>query len=92
MLATTAFCGALCIPRRCEYVVKVRIKVTPSEREMDGVTLGNMAPGSVREVSSSIGSWLIAQGYAEPEMRSLRDSDQSEWAEIGVPVDRRSHS
>ena len=29
-----------------------------------------MRPGSVREVSPSIGAWLIAQGYAEPEMRS----------------------
>lgn len=29
----------------------------------------NMRPGSVREVSSSIGSWLIAERFAEPEMR-----------------------
>ena len=37
---------------------------------MDGVRLDDMRPGSVREVSPSIGSWLIAERYAEPEMRS----------------------
>jgi len=37
--------------------------------EVDGVYVGNMQPGSVREVSSSIGSWLIAEGFADSEMR-----------------------
>jgi hypothetical protein len=37
---------------------------------MDGVRVDDMMPGSVREVSSSIGSWLIAERYAEPEMRA----------------------
>ena len=55
--------------------VKVRIKTTPLEREMDGVSLDRLAPGTVREVSASIGSWLIAQGYALPEMRCLQDSE-----------------
>ena len=49
--------------------MKVRIRKTPDEEELDGVRLGDMQPGSVREVSSSIGSWLIANHYAEPEMR-----------------------
>ena len=50
--------------------MKVRISKTPDIPEMDGVRLDDMRPGSVREVSPSIGSWLIAERYAEPEMRS----------------------
>jgi hypothetical protein len=38
--------------------------------EMDGVRLDNLRPGTVHHVSPSIGAWLIAEGYAEPEMRS----------------------
>jgi len=29
-----------------------------------------LTPGSVRDVSVAIATWLVAQGYAEPEMRS----------------------
>ena len=49
--------------------VKVRIRETPREHELDGVRLDNFVRGDVREVSPSIGSWLIAEGYAVPEMR-----------------------
>ena len=49
--------------------MKVRIRKTPDVTEVDGVYVGDMKPGSVREVSSSIGSWLIAEGFADPEMR-----------------------
>jgi hypothetical protein len=49
--------------------VKVRIRKTPDVEELDGVRLDNMTPGSVREVSPSIGAWLIAERCAEPEMR-----------------------
>jgi hypothetical protein len=28
-----------------------------------------MTPGSIREVSASIGAWLVAERCAEPEMR-----------------------
>ena len=37
---------------------------------MDGVKLAALTPGRVTDVSSSIGSWLITEGYAVPEMRS----------------------
>ena len=37
---------------------------------MDGVNLDGFAPGTVRDVSASIGLWLVAEGYAEPEMRT----------------------
>ena len=60
--------------------MRVRIKVTPKEAELDGIRVGHFETGSVREVSMSIGSWLIAEGYAEPEMRQesrLEDMDYS---------------
>jgi hypothetical protein len=50
--------------------VKVRISKTPDEEELDGVRLDDMRPGAVREVSPSIGAWLVAERYAVPEMRS----------------------
>ena len=57
-------------------VVRVRITRKPTEREVDGVNLDRLAPGAVRNVSTSIASWLIAEGYAEPEMRNRsRDDD-----------------
>jgi len=40
---------------------------------MDGVKLDRLAPGSVRDVSPSIAAWLIAEGYATPEMRVTPD-------------------
>jgi hypothetical protein len=50
--------------------VKVRIRKTPEEEELDGVRLDNMRPGAVREVSPSIGAWLVVERYAVPEMRA----------------------
>lgn len=32
-------------------------------------------PGTVREVSASVGSWLITEGYAVPEMRRNTEDD-----------------
>jgi hypothetical protein len=52
--------------------MKVRIRKVPRETEVDGVNLGSLAPGVVREFSASVGSWLIAEGYGEPEMRAPR--------------------
>jgi hypothetical protein len=43
---------------------------TPEEDEMDGVNVAALIPGRVTDVSPSIGSWLITEGYAMPEMRS----------------------
>jgi hypothetical protein len=39
------------------------------------VRLDGLTRGSVREVSSSIGTWLIAEGYAQPEMRRTPEED-----------------
>ena len=79
--------------------MKVRISKTPDIAEMDGVRLDDMRPGSVREVSPSIGSWLIAERFAEPEMRAsyrmyeedfLNDHEASSDAVRNVPR-RRSY-
>ena len=56
--------------------VKVRIKETPREDELDGVRLDGMRPGTVREVSASIGAWLVAERYAVPEMRREADNEE----------------
>ena len=57
--------------------VRVRIKVRPRESELDGVRLDGFAVGTTRDVSTSIGSWLVAQGYADLEMRSSNETDGS---------------
>jgi hypothetical protein len=49
--------------------VKVRINKQPTIEELDGVRLDNMKAGTVLEVSPSIGSWLIAERFANTEMR-----------------------
>jgi hypothetical protein len=48
----------------------VRIRETPEEREVDGVKLDRLTPGRVCDVSSSIGSWLLTERYAQLEMRT----------------------
>ena len=50
--------------------MKVRIKETPREQEIDGVRLDRLSKGMVKDVASSLGVWLIAEGYADGEMRS----------------------
>jgi hypothetical protein len=68
--------GLCCISQQ----VRVRIKRTPREEELDGVRLDGLQPGMVKEVSASVGSWLIAERYAVPEMR--RSSDDNEFSTV----------
>jgi hypothetical protein len=56
--------------------VKVRITETPAELEVDGVSLARLRAGTVCRVSTSLGTWLMAEGYAELEMR--REPELSE--------------
>lgn len=57
--------------------MKVRIKEAPHVHEVDGVPLTGLVPGAVRDLSSSLATWLIAEQYAEPEMRhDVRDAAQ----------------
>jgi len=73
--------------------VKVRIQQTPGEKEIDGVRLDNFEAGTVRVVSPSVGAWLIAQGYAELEMRSQPTTEDKERVglsdQFAVAADRR---
>jgi hypothetical protein len=61
-------------------VLRVRIKATPREREIDGVSLSTLVPGVVRDVSATLGLWLIAQGYAVAEMRASTRDEMSNSA------------
>jgi hypothetical protein len=66
--------------------VRVRITKKPLEREVDGVSLDRMTPGSIREVSSTMAAWLIAEGYAEPEMRRDASDETQEYEGARPPV------
>jgi hypothetical protein len=69
------------------HAVKVRIIVRPRVQEVDGVSLDGLLPGAVRDISSSVASWLIAERYAVPEMRSDVGSERAEdfSAVLGEP-------
>ena len=67
--------------------MKVRIVQTPREHELDGIRLDNFSRGEVREVSSIIGSWLIAQQYAEFEMRQTSREEDQAFAGVKRPRD-----
>jgi hypothetical protein len=45
-----------------------------------------MTPDSVREVSATMAAWLIAEGYAEPEMRHAPDDEAQEFFGRRPPV------
>ena len=51
--------------------MKVKIKRTPVETEIDGVKLSTLIPGLTRDVPSTLALWLIAKGYAQHEMRAV---------------------
>ena len=72
--------------------MRVRITRKPMEREIDGVSLDRMIPGSVREVSSTMGIWLIAEGYAEPEMRQDARDEFQDFSAPGVRRPRQTAS
>jgi hypothetical protein len=48
----------------------------PDEREIEGVSLKGMIPGTVRDVSPVLASWLIAEEYADCEMRRAPSPDE----------------
>ena len=75
--------------------MKVRIKREPEEREIDGVSLKGMIPGTVRDVPSVLGSWLITEGYADTEMRQSMstyefDDSLNSGRHSSQPRDRRA--
>ena len=58
--------------------VRVRIRERPRERDIEGVKLDALRPGSVCDVSVALGTWLIVQGYADPEMRRTPEDGTTE--------------
>ena len=69
--------------------MRVRITTRPRELNIDGVDLETLRPGSVCDVSISVGTWLIVQGYAYPEMRRTEDDITEPPAEAEpLPVER----
>jgi hypothetical protein len=70
--------------------MRVRIIQAPLETDVDGVKLDALTPGVTGEFSPSVGSWLIAKGYGQPEMRSpARDRYIDSGAD--VPRDSADH-
>ena len=70
--------------------MKVRIKETPRQDEVDGVRLDRFAPGTVREVSPILGAWLIAEQYAELEMRESVREHTNDFSDVTDPATRAS--
>ena len=62
--------------------MKVRISNTPRESEVDGVRLDRFQAGDVREVSPILGAWLVAEGYAEPEMRKTVKEYEEDFSSV----------
>jgi len=63
--------------------VRVRITERPREHDIEGVDLELLRPGTVCDVSATVGTWLIVQGYAYPEMRR----EPHEISEVDDAVD-----
>lgn len=69
--------------------VKVRIRCTPREHELDGVRLDTLQPGAVRDMPSGLASWLVTERYADVEMRQdakTYEDDFSDMKDLVVPV------
>jgi hypothetical protein len=69
--------------------VKVRIRCTPREHELDGVRLDTLRPGAIREMPHVLASWLVAERYADVEMRHdarAHEDDFCDVKDIAVPT------
>jgi hypothetical protein len=62
--------------------VKIRIRRTPRESEVDGVRLDRFKAGDVREVSPILGAWMIAEGYGVPEMRKTVKEYEQDFSSV----------
>src|SRR5262249_6943927 len=62
--------------------VKVRIKRTPREEELDGVRLDRLQPGAVRDLQSDLATWLVAERYADVEMRRTVQSYDEDFSSV----------
>ncbi len=62
--------------------MKVRIRQTPRELELDGVPLDRLRPGAVRDVSPLLGTWLVTERYADVEMRQDVKNKAEDFSEV----------
>jgi hypothetical protein len=67
--------------------VKVRIRCTPREHELDGVRLDTLRPGAVREISPVLASWLVTERYADVEMRHDARTYDDDFMDVKDTVD-----
>jgi hypothetical protein len=62
--------------------VKVRIRSTPREQEVDGIRLDRFTPGTVRDVSPVLAAWLVAERYADLEMRQSVSDEMEDFSGV----------
>ena len=62
--------------------MKVKILDKPKEADIDGVRLDSYRRGEIREVSSSVGFWLIANRYADSEMRHSSENEDETFTDV----------
>jgi hypothetical protein len=62
--------------------VKVRIKRTPREHELDGVRLDGLQPGMVRDMPQQLATWLAAEQYADIEMRQSVPTHDDDFSDL----------
>ena len=68
--------------------MKVRIRQTPLEPELDGVRLDRLRPGNIRDMPPVLAAWLVTERYADVEMRRdarNADDDFSDGKDIQPP-------
>ena len=56
------------------------------EMGVDGVRLDGFRPGTVRDVSPLLGAWLVAERYAEPEMRASVHNSPEDFSDVKSPA------
>jgi hypothetical protein len=64
--------------------VKVRITRTPREPELDGVPLDRLLPGVVRDMPMDLAAWLVAERYADVEMRHDAHNTDEDFLDLKV--------
>ena len=62
--------------------MKVRITRTPREQELDGVRLDRLVPGVVRDIPTDLAEWLVAERYADVEMRQDAHNTDDEFLDV----------
>jgi hypothetical protein len=73
-------------------LVKVRI-IRPVPGEVDGMRIDSLTPGLTYELSPTLATWLVCEGYAEPFIDFLSDRRRPDLrAAPARSLDRRRRS